>query len=130
MRAGSLITSDERPFPGPLRVAGAVARHATTADDVRVCAQRFPFGTRPTDVFCGSPFDVSSTTIASDFVGLTPFKADFQVQAGDSLVFRIDTELPIDPAAIVWSPIGVMTTVCDSSGVCRTPLPSELASTS
>src|SRR5262249_275827 len=62
--------------------------------------------------------------------GLTPLEADLQVQAGDSLVFRIDTELPIDPAAIVWSPTGVMTTVCDSSGVCRTPLPSELASTS
>ncbi|HYS09616.1 MAG TPA: SpvB/TcaC N-terminal domain-containing protein [Myxococcales bacterium] len=128
--AGSPLTSVQPAFSGTLHVSGDVDKQATTADDVRVCAQRFPFGTRPTDVFCGSPFDVSSTTIASDFVGLTPFKADFQVQAGDSLVFRIDTELPIDPAAIVWSPIGVMTTVCDSSGVCRTPLPSELASTS
>jgi RHS repeat-associated protein len=128
--AGSPLTTVQPAFSGTLHVSGDVDKQASTADDVRVCVQKFPFGTPATDVFCGSPFDVTSTTIAWDFVGLTPFVADFQVQAGDSLVFRIDTELPIDPAAVVWSPTGVMTTVCDSFGACRTPLPAELASTS
>src|SRR5262249_44266728 len=99
--AGSPLTTVQAAFSGALHVSGDVNKQATTADDVRVCVQRFPFPTPATDVFCGSPFDLASASIAADFVGPTPFVADFQIQAGDALVFRIDTELPIDPAAIV-----------------------------
>jgi len=128
--AGSPLTTVQTAFAGTLHVSGDVDKQASTADDVRICVQRFPFGPPVPDSLCGtSPAEMTSTTIGADFVGRTPFVLDLQVSAGDSLVFRIDTELPIDPAAIVWTPTGVMTSVCDSFGSCHTPLPAEAAST-
>jgi RHS repeat-associated protein len=128
--AGSPLTAVQAAFTGTLHVSGDVDKQASTADDVRVCAQRFPFGQPVPDFICGtSSADVTSASIGADFVGRTPFVLDLQILAGDSLVFRIDTELPIDPAAIVWSPTGAMTSICDASGLCHTPLPAETAST-
>jgi len=128
--AGSPLTAVQAAFTGTLHVSGDVDKQATTADDVRVCVQRFPFGRPVPDFLCGtSPSDVTSFTLGADSVGRTPFALDLSISAGDSLVFRIDSELPIDPAAVVWAPAGAMTSICDASGACHTPLPAEAAST-
>jgi RHS repeat-associated protein len=129
--AGAPLTSVQAAFTGTLHVSGDVDKNATTADDIRVCVQKFPLGTPVTDILCGDPAspEIASTGVGADFVGATPFAFDTPISAGDSLVFRIDTDLPVDPAAIVWSPTGAMTSVCDATGVCHTPQPSEIAST-
>src|SRR5262249_15857590 len=43
--AGAPLSAVQAAFPGTLHVEGDVNKLATTADDVRVCLQKFPFGT-------------------------------------------------------------------------------------
>jgi RHS repeat-associated protein len=116
-------------YAGTVHIEGAITKAAGTSDDVRICVQKGAASAGAINAPCGSsPADVGFLTLASTSTGTTPLTLDVQVAAGDGLVFRVDSDLPIDPAAISWKPKGSMTSICLAGQSCRAPTPAEASS--
>jgi RHS repeat-associated protein len=122
------------PVGGTVRLSTTVVK-AVSGDDVRLCVQKYPAGWLGLDHPCdGSDFVPNGTdpvpsvvdlrTYASTAVSDSP-SIDVQVTRGEQLVFRVETDLAIDPAALSWQISGSMTQVCDETPTCRATTPSE-----
>ncbi len=116
-------------YAGSVHIEGAITKVAGTSDDVRICVQKGAASAGAINAPCGSsPADVGFLTLASTSTGTTALTLDVQVAAGDGLVFRVDSDLPIDPSAISWKPKGSMTSICLAGQSCRAPTPAEASS--
>ncbi|HSP77061.1 MAG TPA: hypothetical protein VLQ93_00930, partial [Myxococcaceae bacterium] len=58
-------------------------------------------------------------------VGQESFTETLVVRSGETLLFRMETDLPIDPDLVTWNMTGEMTEVCDGQGRCEAPSPDE-----
>jgi RHS repeat-associated protein len=119
--AGAPLTAIQAPQTGDLRLTGRYDSQGA-ADDVRLCIQRSPPGQvqqRPCQ-----PTDILPRTYPGG-VGHEAFTQLVRVQAGDSLVFRMETDLSIDPDSVKWELTGEMVSVCGEDGHCETPTPEE-----
>ncbi|MHB8878442.1 MAG: SpvB/TcaC N-terminal domain-containing protein, partial [Myxococcaceae bacterium] len=125
------------PAAGTVRVSSTISK-AVTGDVVRLCVQRFPFSTdggQPQPRPCamsGNHQDPYARLVpsATTLMGEPQPAMDIAVEAGDSLVFRVESDLSIDPGAVTWAPVATMTQVCEPGAngtpVCRNPSGDEL----
>ncbi len=119
--AGAPLTAIQAPQTGELRLTGRYDSQGA-ADDVRLCIQSFPPGQvepRPCQ-----PSDILPRNYPGG-VGHEVLTQTLRVQAGDSLVFRMETDLAIDPDSVHWEMTGEMLDVCGADGDCRIPTPEE-----
>jgi RHS repeat-associated protein len=110
------------PVGGTVHVDTTIVK-SPSGDDVRACVQKFPALRADLDYPCnGTGFTLvaqrnySSTTRTTD-----PLNLDIQMLPDEQLVFRIESDLAIDPAAVEWQIAGSMTQVCDERGNCASP---------
>ena len=128
--AGQPAPSVSIPATGTLRVETSLAKLPST-DEIRVCVQRFSQTAEVKDLRCeerSAGFDnLMDETFGAGASGTFPLSGTFTVTAGEKLVFRIQTDLPIDPAAADWAITGHMETACGiGPNGCEAP-PPELA---
>ncbi len=127
--AGQPAPSVAIPANGTLRLDTSLVKRRST-DDIRVCVQRFGQKAEVKDLRCEAPgeFDnLFDETYPADDEGTYPLAASFPVIAGEKLVFRIQTDLPVDPSAADWAIAGRMETMCAADGTgCDAP-PPEIA---
>ncbi|WP_277957866.1 SpvB/TcaC N-terminal domain-containing protein [Anaeromyxobacter oryzisoli] len=132
--AGQPMTALTVPVKGTLQIHSTLTKKLST-DWLHVCIQKFPAGAETGDRRCGeTPAGVEllfDETYAPDktFAG-EAIEGSWSVASGDRLVFRVDSDLPVDPAATDWSIRGEMTSVCDGvGGTCRAPTADDAAYT-
>jgi RHS repeat-associated protein len=115
------------PKTGTIAIGGTFEKDKPTSDDVRACVQRFSLselqdGGVP-DVPCNFSNSGAVFAVTSDWTGSTnSYTPAVEVTQGDALVFRVESDLPIDPSGIRWTPNGHMTQVSDERG---TRVPSD-----
>nr|WP_228530548.1 MULTISPECIES: toxin TcdB middle/N-terminal domain-containing protein [Myxococcaceae] len=121
--AGGPLVAVQAPRSGLLQVDGSYASDGA-ADDVRICLQHFTATQPPTSRAC-APTDLLLRDYAGG-VGHEVLSQSLRVSSGDSLVFRMETDFPIDPASVRWEMKGEMSEVCDAHGVCAAPAARDL----
>ncbi len=123
------------PVGGTVRLSTTIVK-APSGDDVRLCVQKYPAGWQGLDHPCaGSDFVPNGTGPVPSVVDLATYAStaarsdsrniDVQITRGEQLVFRIESDLAIDPAALSWEITGSMTQVCDETPTCRATTPPE-----
>ncbi len=126
------------PSSGQLSLS-TTFRKGVSSDDVRACIQKFSAkgnqdNAAVTDVPCSGSGDFvllgGSRSDGPQDTGTFDWSGTYDVKAGEKLVFRIESDLPIDPASVVWDIQGAMTQVCDQAGTCRAPQQEEVAALS
>ncbi|HSN11184.1 MAG TPA: SpvB/TcaC N-terminal domain-containing protein, partial [Propionibacteriaceae bacterium] len=130
--AGAPLGALTVPVDGTVEVR-SLLKKLPSADDVRLCVQKFAVDQEVTDLPCraegSSVPKLWGTELDSAFGMTQPVAVDFSasVQAGEKLVFRVESDLSIDPAAVDWAIGGGMTSICDDDGSnCRAPQPDEV----
>ncbi|WP_242337471.1 MULTISPECIES: SpvB/TcaC N-terminal domain-containing protein [unclassified Anaeromyxobacter] len=128
--AGQPAPSVAIPATGALRIETSLVKKEST-DDVRVCVQRFAQKAEVKDLRCEEKdggFDtLIDEILPADAVGKWDLAATASVLAGEKLVFRIQTDLPVDPAVVDWTIGGRMETAGGlGPNGCEAP-PPELA---
>jgi len=128
--AGAPLASVAVPANGTLRLDTSVVKQEST-DDVRLCVQKFTREAEVKDYRCEADTDAFENlldrTLPAADEGTTPLAGSFPVLAGEKLVFRIQTDLPMDPADVDWDVRGRMETMCNADGTgCDAP-PPEIA---
>jgi RHS repeat-associated protein len=124
--AGEPMGAVNVPVKGTIRVRSTVSKKAST-DAVVLCIQKFAPDASLRSVRCGEPAAgveiVAQRTYAADAtVPATVLEDVIAADGGAKLVFRVDSDLPVDPGAITWSVDGEMTSICDApGGGCRAP---------
>ncbi len=131
--ASSTPVAFRPPVGGTVHLTTTVVKQPS-GDDVRVCVQKFlamptvPPSPRPdidypcTGIGIGIGYvRVAQRSYASTAAITQPWNLDVQVAPGDQLVFRVESDLAVDPAALEWRISGSMTRVCDEQGYCTAP---------
>jgi len=119
--AGEPLVAIQVPHTGVVRLTGSYASSGA-ADDVRLCVQRFAPGAEAQRPCSGS--DVLFRHWPGG-VGSESFSHLVVVNGGDSLVFRMETDVPVDPDSVRWLMEGEMTEVCGQNGSCAPPRPED-----
>jgi RHS repeat-associated protein len=127
--AGAPLSAVTVPVTGTLEL-GSTLRKLPCSDDVRVCVQKFGEEDDVQDLRCDASSaaftllwnDVLDSRDARD----VPVNLSASVRSGEKLVFRVETDLAIDPAAVDWSIAGAMTSICVADGGgCEPPPPED-----
>jgi RHS repeat-associated protein len=119
--AGEPLTALQTPRKGVLKLTGQFSS-TSTADDVRICVQRFAVGQVQSRACHGDDPLFRAYPAAGAHEALT---LSLPVEAGDSFVFREETDLSINPASVTWTMRGEMTEVCEPDGGCHAPVDEE-----
>ncbi len=128
--AGAPLGAVVIPSSGELSLSTTLAKRASS-DEVRACIQKFSAAAIVTDVPCSGSGDFvllggGIRSFGPQDAGSFDWSATYQVQAAEKLVFRIESDLSIDPASVVWNIQGAMTQICSQlTGGCRAPGPAE-----
>ncbi|WP_309893694.1 SpvB/TcaC N-terminal domain-containing protein [Archangium sp.] len=120
--AGEPLVAIQVPNTGTVRLTGSYSS-AGAADDVRLCVQRFPVGQQVTQRACADT-DLLFRNWPGG-AGNESFSLLVGVTGGESLVFRMETDVPVDPDSVRWLMEGEMTEVCDQGGTCAPPRPED-----
>ncbi len=128
--AGQPAPSISIPATGTLRIETSLVKREST-DEIRVCVQRFSQTAEVKDLRCeaqGGGFEnLIDETFGANSAGTFALAGSYSVLAGEKLVFRIQTDLPVDPSAVDWAIGGRMETACGMGpNGCEAP-PPELA---
>jgi RHS repeat-associated protein len=123
--AGAGAQSVIAPVAGRVRVLSTVVKSPSTSN-VRYCVQRFYAGALELDEPCGG--DGAETVAVRAYAGADertePWDLELDVGAGDQLVFRIESNLSMDPADVAWLIDGRYIEVIDDEGARHAPHPS------
>ena len=123
------------PNHGQLSLSTVITK-VVSSDDVRACIQKFAASATVDDIPCSGSGDFvllggGTRAYTTGDAGVYDWSGTYQVQAGEKLVFRVESDLPIDPDSVAWNISGAMTQVCDSAGGnCRAPDPKEMSALS
>ncbi len=131
--AGAPLGAVVIPASGELAITSTLKKLASS-DDVRACIQKFPANATAFDVPCaGSGFALlgpGTRSYSPSEAGSFDWSNTAQVGAAEKLVFRLESDLPIDPASVEWEIQGQMTQLCDQLGSCRPTVAEEASALS
>jgi len=109
------------PNKGKVRIRWELDKLRATADGLRLCLQKYPITTDKMEDRPCSSSDLMGRTVAwNDVFNDQVLTLDLAANAGDQLIFRIESDLAFDPAAVVSSIRGEMIEVC-SGTTCAPP---------
>lgn len=121
--AGAPVMGVRVPVEAQITVGGTFTK-TPTADDVTACIQEFSSDAAVSDRPCAATDLLVHTFTwhSSETMALT---VDRRVSAGASLVFRVESDTPVDPAAFTWRPAVNYTGLCVPGGACQVPTQAE-----